>query len=104
MKTFAHDVYGNIILDPSKMSKDGEAIKDLLYSRCKVIQGELAYNIRIGLPLTTVKGVIDIAIIETITSTTGVVRIVKMTSEIKDKHYYATIDILTIYGNVNVIL
>ena len=105
MKTFSHDVYGNIILDPSKMSKDGEALRDILYAKCKVIKGELAYNTHIGIPLTTNKDAIDVAIIETISNTNGVVRIIKMSSIItKDKQYYAEVDILSIYGDISIVV
>ena len=102
MKTFTHDKDGRIVVDPKQMSQDGEAVRDLIYSRCKVIKGELAYNVNVGVALTTVKEMVDQSILETISTTTGVVRVTNIKSKIENSHYYAYTDILSVYGNMAV--
>lgn len=83
-------------------SENTDAVVDSLIQRLSVIKGELWYQVNFGMPLMEkLRGttVLDMTIMDIITSHPGVAQLDSFTSSIKNHVYTFTGQIRSIYGN-----
>lgn len=67
-----------------------EVVRNNVEARCQVIRGELPYNVLIGIPLHQNKEDIDLSVLNTITTTTGVEEVREFESSLSNRKYNAT--------------
>ncbi len=89
-------------------STEQQCVVDSLMQRLSVIKGELWYNVLVGIPLFEKikrKGLIDSYVISEILKHKDVNQILFFESNIINQNIYsAKIDILTNFGNINLVI
>lgn len=88
-------------------SNEIEGVKDSLTQRLSVLQGELWYNVSIGLPLldkTQTKGMLDTYVASTILKHPDVYDIIEFSSIHEKNKYTCYFKCSTKYGNLTVIV
>jgi len=80
--------------------KDVQVIEHAIEERLQILKGELAYNINIGVPLGFNKDSVDLAILDIVKSTYGVVSAFFVGESIlqNGRFYKATLKVNTIYN------
>lgn len=68
---------------------DKDVIKNNIEARCRVIRGELLYNVTLGIPLHVDKDDLDLSIMNIVETTGGVDSIKKFTSSLQNNQYHA---------------
>ena len=81
---------------------NNEAIRNNIEARCRVIRGELLYNVTLGIPLHVEKDDLDLAIMNAVETTYGVKAVKKFISSLKNNKYHANMIVETEYGILEV--
>ena len=85
-------------------STEQNAVRDSLYQRLSVLKGELWYRVSYGIPLfdkVNSKTLIDSQIASIVTSHEDVIRIEKFESYLYNHKYTCNMQIVTVFGNLN---
>lgn len=85
---------GNREVDIANCVSGIEVIKNNIEARCRVLRGELLYNVILGIPLKAEKEDIDLAVANIISTTQGVTDIQELRSNLRDNVYTASIKVL----------
>ena len=75
-------------------------VRQNIQDRLKILKGELDYNTSIGIPIGLHKESVDIAVIDIIRKTTGVVSayFIQKSTLVQGRHYHALVNIITEYN------
>lgn len=95
---------GSYEVDIANTVDDAEVVRNNIEARCRVIRGELMYNVLLGIPLKGSKEDIDLNIMNIIHNTDGVVDIQEFESRMIGHKYSANIKVLTIYKPIEVVI
>lgn len=81
---------------------DKDVIRNNIEARCRVIRGELLYNITLGIPLHVDKDDLDLSIMNIVETTGGVDSIKQFTSSLQNNQYHASMVVNTTSGTIEV--
>ena len=91
-------------LDIAHIVNDVDVIRNNIMARCRVLRGELMYNVLLGIPLKASKEDLDLNILNIIHNTEGVLDVAEFNSTLKDHKYSASIRVITVFRPIDIVI